>query len=781
MERLFSGSDLQSRRAAAAATVVIPLDGSSTNETLAAYLCGNVSSITNSVTVIAAESNPLLLPDCFYGISKSVTIIKFGTLIIQGNSSFPDPLARLALAISSTPATFALSNCYILTDTGSNATINWDAISTITLSVSELTLTNTYLGIGATIPTFPVPIPLIRLSNTGVSGSLPTPLFASSTNLLSDFGFYAASNQLTGPIPSTFLSNLDVSRVAFFNLFLSSNALSGSIPTSWLGPLPYCASMTIAVADNSFEGPLENFFTETSFTSWRLTSFQFYGDGNHFTGRTPTWLSSMTTLSSFIFTCQSCKLQTLSASFPARSLATCAYTLYLSNNQLSGGIPSTFFEFGSSTNFFNIDLSGNSLTSMPSNMLANATFISAQRVVINLANNSFTGNFPNSPGLLAGALTYYEFTASGNPSLAGTIPSSFLSAFASMAANTASALKLDVSNTGLSGRLQLPNFSTKPKITLEIDATSSDFNELVIPNGVTSGLVSLKVSGPALTGSLSASFFQNNPNLTILEVAQSKLSGTMPDMGALSPSKLTTLVLTYSTIDFCAGTRTNWTSSVLTTCTLPSGSAECQDAYPASCSFTTPPALPLVCLESTRPASDWICINGVWSYPGSVNSTVIIIPTGSTTTTIKGNVTSSTIIINGLNSIIIVDGCTSNTTIIVELTPQQLEEIGRDGKLQQLLSFSNTSMCNSSTSDLNIGTHVKGSSCKTVSVSKVPSSNGSLIGLFKIDSSGCNKWWIILVSVLCAIVLVGLVVAVIAYVIYKKRLESRSHKSLNQG
>ena len=740
---------------------------------------------------VVSYSSYFLLPDCFYRLSNSITAISLDTIIIQGNSSFPDPLERLALAISSSPTSIEITQCRIATDTGSDATINWNALSTIISSVDTLRFDGTNLGIGSTIPTFPRPIAYLTFTRCGLGGPLPDTLFASATPGPDFIHFSAGTNALNGSIPSSLLSNLDFASLSSFRLSLDNNALTGIVPSTLLqGSFSASTSIAVGLSSNRLEGPLSNVFASSNFSSV-LGEFSFYGDNNEFTGPTPNWLSSMPSLEYFTFSCSNCKLQSLTPSFLGVSTKRCRYDVSMVNSSISGGIPSTFFQTGGSVASLVVDLPGNRLTNIPSDMLDSTNMTSAGLVRINVSSNLLTGNLPNSPGVFGPVVpSSYFLDISNNPSLTGIVPTSFLSTFGATPTNTTAAILLIAENTGLTGNLALPDLSLGPKLKLTIRAKSTNFASLTIPEHASSGLASLSISSSSpLTGQLPTSFFINNPDLQTLDIPHSELNGSMPDMGTSNPLKLTTLILSASSMDFCSGTRATWTSSTLQICTLSTTLTFCQDTYPAMCSFSAPPPLsptpssissPSGCSQSTRPSAEWTCIDGTWTFVGSVVSTTVVIPSGATTTTIKGNLTSSTVIINGLNSIIKIDGCTSNTTIIVELTPQQLEEIGRDGKLQQLLSFSNASMCNSSTSDLNIGTHVKGSSCKTVSVSKVPSSNGSFSGLFKIDSSGCNTWWIILVSVLCGLVLIGLVVAVIAYVIYKKRLEALAHKSLKQ-
>ena len=763
-----------------------------------------MNALTTSVTLTRTAMPSLLLPDCFYSANSNAATLELSNFIIQGNSSYPDPLGRLALAISPTPTTFKLSSCTILTDTGTQALVNWNSILSITGSVSTFIISSMSLGVNATIPTFPRPIPDLWLRNIGLVGPLPTTLFDSPTPTISSFHLDADGNNF-GDIPTGLFSNINLSALSSLSISLINSKLTGTVPADFLtGSFSVCTEVYVNLLNNALEGPLTNVFASSTFSSAHLASFTLSASSNGFIGPTPTWLNAMGALQTFTLDCYSCRLDTLAPSFFAVSTIPCSYKVSLYDNQFSGNIPSTFFQTRASAIDFDVDLRYNQLTGLPSAMLDSTNFTSATSVSINLASNSLTGNLPNSPGVFARgvplSLTSYTLDVSST-NLAGTVPPSFLSAFGSTASNATSTISLIVSNAPLSGNLALPDLSMAPYLGLTIEAMVTNFSSLTLPEHATSALRSLSISSSSpLTGQLPTSFFINNPNMIIFDASQSQLNGTMPDMGTSNPNKLAKLVLDSTLMDFCSGARSQWISSLLTICTLDITTAYyCQDMYPTQCTHSAPPPSlavppttspqaasnptfpsPTGCSQSTRPSTEWTCIGGTWTFVGSVNSTVIVIPSGATTTTIVGNVTSSTIIINGLNSAIIIDGCTSNTTIIVELTPQQLEEIGRDGKLQQLLSFSNTSMCNSSTSDLNIGTRIKGSSCKTVSVSKVPSSNGSLSGLFQVSRGGCNTWWIILVSVLGGVVLLGIVIAIIACTIHKNRAKALAHNRLRQ-
>ena len=799
-DRTISGSS-QSKRNSLNLIVTVTPQNSWSNDTFEAEFCGQMGPETASVEVVS--NTPVwLLPDCFFADGSKVTLLTLYSIIIRGNTTFPDPLQRLAKSISQTPDVVSLTNSYLRTATDTKAIINWDAITSITSSVSKLSIMGPGIGIGSTIPTFPYTIGSLVLAGGGFGGTLPSPLFAANPiRTITDFVCDLSRNSLSGSIPYGFLSHVPWGSISLtsISINLMGNQLTGEIPATLItGTLPGVSSFSVVVSSNSLSGPIGNLFN-----FWldpaTLKTFTFAGTNNVFSGSLPTLFNGMSALTSFSFLCSNCSLQgTLSMPFLNVSAnSTASILVTLSNNKWTG-ITSAFFQIPTAVRSVSASFNNGLLASLPSDLFDHANFTGTSTLSISFNQNKLTGNLPNIAGQFGSlnALSSYVFDISGNPMLTGTVPPTFLSSIVSSMTSTVATTKtltIGLSNTGLTGSFELPDFSSAPGIKLTVCASSANFNSLVVPAEATSCITQLDLSNNTLLTGEVSSLFKNNPNMTSLSAQNTQLGGIMPDMSNMSLDLLASLNLASTQIDFCSGTRSNWTSLVLTDCNLSSTSAyNCSGLYPTQCLVSAPPPpvapvpttstpiapSPTGCSQSTRPSSDWNCIDGTWTFIGSVNSTTIVIPSGATTTIIKGNLTSSVVIINGLNSIIIVDGCTSNTTIIVELTPQQLEEIGGDGKLQQLLSFSNTSMCNSSTSDITIGTRIKGSSCKTVSVSKVPSSNGSLTGLFQVSRSGCNKWWIILVSVICVVILLGLVVATVAYVIHKKRSESRAHISL---
>ena len=74
-------------------------------------------------------------------------------------------------------------------------------------------------------------------------------------------------------------------------------------------------------------------------------------------------------------------------------------------------------------------------------------------------------------------------------------------------------------------------------------------------------------------------------------------------------------------------------------------------------------------------------------------------------------------------------------------------------------------------------------SCKKIKTDKI-STSSSLSMAFNVSNSGCNTWWIILASVVCGVIILGIaVVAVLAIVWrpFREKIRPFSHKRPNKS
>ena len=270
--------------------------------------------------------------------------------------------------------------------------------------------------------------------------------------------------------------------------------------------------------------------------------------------------------------------------------------------------------------------------------------------------------------------------------------------------------------------------------------------------------------------------FTNAPRLTSLNLSHTNINSTMPETAVLSTTNLEILDLSSTPIDFCSQTRTPWTSSTLDSCNLEDTSASnCQSAYPSQCSITfvqpplaapapqiLPASVPISCSSTSQPTPGFQCIGNVWTFTGTIVSTTLVIPSGSSQVVVNGNLTSAAVLINGLGTTLTINGCATNlTTVIIQLTEEQVKQLGSTRTLQTLVELSNTTSCVSSLEGVAVEAKVT-HGCRRVNTESQVSSDGkTLSSFFSVDSSGCHRWWIILVSVVCG----GIVIAVAAVIL----------------
>lgn len=488
-------------------------------------------------------------------------------------------------------------------------------------------------------------------------------------------------------------------------------------------------------------------------------------------------------------------------------------------NQLTGSIPSSLIQ--SLTLFtLTLNLSSNLLTSPPQNI---AGVTNAALATIDYSNNPFEGSLATLLFSSFAKLTDLSFYADGC-GLNGTIPSGLLPL------GTTTKLVLSLQNNRLSGTI--PSILTQDLPTSTIFSLRLDGNQLegsipssLLPRTLCSSTttVTLSLSANGLTGSIPEwsackfallslgsnagltgilpSFLISGSNTTQFLAPHTALYGTFPQ--AVS-SNLTYFDLSDTNIEFCSSSSSlgNWTgscaidftdacncSSVYPVCTTnciepASPPTDVPITAPIPATSTTPsaltptPASPTAALcRGTAPSASFVCIEGVWVGSSvTIVTTTIVIPQGTSPVIITGNVTSSTIIFNTLSSSITIEGCANNlTSVSVELSAEEAEQLGKSKLLHNLVTLSSSSENCTNLSQVALTAKLSGaSSCKKISTEKVVSAEGnSLGGYFTLDSSGCNQWWIILIAVLIPVVILGLVAVVVARVIWQRHQEAK--------
>jgi hypothetical protein len=200
----------------------------------------------------------------------------------------------------------------------------------------------------------------------------------------------------------------------------------------------------------------------------------------------------------------------------------------------------------------------------------------------------------------------------------------------------------------------------------------------------------------------------------------------------------------------------------------------------------SPSIVPAACFGAA-PGPLFTCQNGFWTSPAITAPSITFPPGTFGTILIQGNLnlTDGGIVINGFDTQVLVNGCIfiGDNTVTIELTEEQLKQLEDDGTTSKTL-LTAFGACQGS-SDLK-GTQIiikkpAGSkSCQKVNTDNSASSQASLVVAFNADFKSCNTKWIILGSVLGAIVVLAIVFALLAtltplkYVIrpHAKRAES---------
>ena len=654
-----------------------------------------------------------------------------------------------------------------------------------------------------------------------LSGSIPETLFASaSQRAWSSFLVMLTSNRLSGSIPPNLLSSLASAGINSFSLDLSDNLLAGSLPAN-LFPADMLSASGVSLFQFSVRsniGLSGHALLPSWFTS--LTSVQSFSyDASYcgFTGTIPQNIfSSPGAFPTAVFSLNLRSNQIEGSIPPHFMLPTSTegnyslftFTMDLRSNQLSGTIPDDLF-FSNSLGKRHIsqnekvDVSKRSFRESKVEPTADASYLIATlQWVVNLDSNMLQGSLPATlfmPAFFSPDLADSAFTASSNR-LSGTMPPNLLSSYPNTAALGVT-VRLDKNQ--ISGSLPAACLSTA---SLTFSATENLLNGTIPTQWQACKFATLLLAdNPSISGTIPPAFFSSG-NLSIFTASNTALSGTLPPI----TSSLTSFDLSLTAIDFCSSpSNTSIGASWTGGCVVSHSSAcDCAEVYLPHCTVGCEPIEPVVIPTTTpitpptiapspvtvqclgpSPSSDFTCVNGTWIAP-STNVSVLVIPSGVGTVIVTGNVTSGSIVFNGLASNITITGCANNLTVItVELTPEEAEKLGKTTILHNLItlvpSALNGGNCTTNLNNVELIAKVK-DSCKKIATTKVVSAEGnSFGGYFTLDSSGCNRWWIILVSVLVPVVIIAVAAAIVARVIWTrnngKKHSERLHSSGTRG
>lgn len=725
--------------------------------------------------------------DALFGRFPDLTSLSLAACSITG--SLPDILpARIS--------TFIMAGNALQGGISSNFFGNFadGTSSTFTINLSGTSVTGSFPSFGLVAPRTLDSL-YMNLESCGLTGALPATPFALLTvrySFIIDFAF----NGLSGTIPATFFNG--IGQPYIFSASLQSTRLSGQIPETLFAPLSQFASPTPAAFQD-----LPNIISSLNSNYSGASQFTFNAAYNSFNGSIPANLfagipaalifsvtfelnsdikgplpadifnnlapgpSNSTTLgisaSSFNFNLNYCNLNgTLPPSpFLTVGKAT-AFTFIVSRNDFVGDVPSNFF--------FGIDpvavgtVRGNVLADM-SDLLLNGTIPSILFPSLRVSN------------WLSGFTCTFQRTV--NVPLIGLIGSLPENIWANV--NSTGLVTLSVLGNHLSGTLP-PNIlpalrgTTTSQISI-ILSTNGGLNG-TIPNSWTNlPLRTLALSGNSLSGTLPAGFFTYAPSiLQNVDVSLNPLLGgslpALPSVGItnfffyLQNTSIDVCSVTSDTPSYTFPTRIQYCNMNGTNvCSVNDHCAQVYTRCNPYCGPITPSLPPATCPLSTRPSPDFLCVGLVWTAPSSVTIPTLVITSsgsGSTQAVINGNLTTSSVVYHGIGTTLVVTGCTTNLTQIhVELTQSETEILKTSPTAVPLLS-SSTNCSQVDLSNVLITAKVRDSSCKRVTAKNSVSEDGSLLSaVFSINSSKCNTWWIILVSVLCGAVALAVVIFVV--------------------
>ena len=647
-------------------------------------------------------------------------------------------------------------------------------------------------NIGGSFPSFNMPAArtLDSLSivyyGAGFIGNLPETPF-DLVNVRYTFTLNFAMNSLSGAFPANFFKG--IGQPYNFNVVLTSSGLGGKIPETLFSPL---SQLNNASPDSPQSLPEAIAGLSSNYSA--SSSFSFSASQNKFNGSLPNGLFAGIPAAKYFYA--SFELNSdLTGPWPADLFSNLApgpsnstdpfnaTTFYFNINycKLNGTLPpSPFTTVGGASSFTFVAISNNFIGDIPTNFFKGVnpkpSTYSGGSCSFSLIDHRLTGTIPTNlfPSLeVSNKLSIFNINFQRTvktlfTGLTGTLPAN---AFSKV--NASDFVAINFLGNRLSGVLPpdiLPFLrgSTIPQVGIFL--STNNFSG-IIPNAWAElPLSTLGLSSNALTGTLPSAFFSYLPiRLTNLDVSLNPLlGGTLP---ALTSTGINLVLYLHNTsIDVCSVTTSNpdfALPSRLSYCNVNatnvcSVSEHCAEVY-AKCGPNCG-AIVGSCPISTRPSPDFICQGSIWTAPDSVTIPTLVITSSGTSTTIviNGNLTTSSVVYRGIGTKLIVTGCTANLSQIrIELTPSEVEKLKSSPSAIPLLS-SAANCTEVDFSTLSITAKVDDSSCKRVTAKNLVSEDGSLLSaVFSINTSKCNTWWIVLVSVLCGAVALAVIIFII--------------------
>lgn len=559
-----------------------------------------------------------------------------------------------------------------------------------------------------------------------------------------------------------------------------SGPTSGYFDWSWLGS-KLTSLQKLIMTGSDLVGTLPNHISSSSLNMMSIST----AVGSKLSGTiSPNWFRQYPSLSSL--TLSNLDLSGTIPNYGMQSLE----TMILARNKFTHWPPliiNATTGFGAPAGLYYIDLSSNSLQQLPSE----SDFQTMKLLTFIVQSNpTLSVPFPNI------------FPSTGTPRTSSTLVVLINAGGCQFTGNLPEIPLAQISTYKSSGK--------QPTITF----TNNQFNGSIPSSWSKASFSSLALANNPLEGTLaqidSNGLVLSNPlnDTEELTISSYGLTGPMFNISALP--RLKTINLSLPAVDFCASFNAGGYlftyAPALTSCTLAGNAGSCRAAYPSICTVTNvviqPPTVtpnnptssptpanpptdpstpegtlqpppvsePVLACPLPSPGAAFTCANGIWLSEGSVMEEKLILP-GSSTTTIIGDLTTSTIVIGSSSSTINVTGCIATSggdtpSITITLTQTDLEEIIKNGgSLTAHLLLQAPSCGAISPSSVNIDTSAI-KSCKKVKTDKIGTSSG-FSATFTVNSSGCNRWWIILVSVICGVIILAIIVVVVLAIVWR--------------
>lgn len=163
---------------------------------------------------------------------------------------------------------------------------------------------------------------------------------------------------------------------------------------------------------------------------------------------------------------------------------------------------------------------------------------------------------------------------------------------------------------------------------------------------------------------------------------------------------------------------------------------------------------PSLCGSAPISAANFTCnANGTWVTNSSITTPITV----NSPIQIVGNLSTTTLTFNELGSTIDVKGCVPAlpSSVTVNLSPSDFKSLSSSKSLSKTLVTTECTASDGQFVSIAVGMASSQSSlknCQRLS-GRLESRGTSLVGIFQLDSSRCNVWWIILVAVVGGVLL----------------------------